>query len=239
VYARRSSLEYEPKAFYRDRDLSRELNHESTGEGIDVRYALTPLTTFSVNMAQQRDRFVSALDRNSDSLVVIPSIEFKPFALVSGRASFGYQRRKVLSGSAPDFNGTTALVDLTYTFRGRTRFDVGASRALEYSFLVERLDYVQTRLNGSVTQRIGDWWDVGASMGRARLTYLEQSTRTNQGLANFAPQTYFSYGLGLGFTVSRTRVGIFLDNGERQANLAEQDRGYRRRRIGSTLTYAF
>ena len=133
MYALRSRLEYDPNSIYRGSDLGHELNYTETGEGFDVRYALTPLTTFVMNITRQRARYDSSPLRDSDSVLVMPTVEFSPFALVSGRASFGYQKRTILTGDVPDFNGPIGLVDLTYTLLGRTRFVVGAPPQLQSS----------------------------------------------------------------------------------------------------------
>jgi hypothetical protein len=116
---------------------------------------------------------------------------------------------------------------------------VGVRRALEYSYLVERFDYIAAGVTVSVTQRLADAWDVGGNFGRARLTYLPQSTRASMGLLDFSPETYFTYGMDVGYNINRTRVGVYLDRRERQSDAPELFLGYRRFRIGSSVTYAF
>jgi hypothetical protein len=239
AYARRSRLEYKPNSLYLQTDLARVLNHTSAAEGIDLRYALTPLTTVAVNVDRARDRFEFAADRHSNSFSVSPSVEFKPFALVSGRASVGFRSRRFLTGGVPDFNGTVAFADLTYTMRERTRFAVAARRELEYSYIVGLRDYIVGDVTASVMQRFGESWDARGSLGRGRLTYRQPSTPTTPGAKAISPETVLTVGVDVGYNVARTRVGFQLEHRGRQAERGGSNRDYRRLRIGSSLTYAF
>ena len=239
AYAERSRVQYEPNSLYLGTDLARELNHTSTVEGVAVRYALTPYTTFAVGTERQRDRFTFALDRNANSVRVGPSVEFNPNALVSGRAAVGFVRRTFLTGGVPKFNGTNAYVDLNYTLLGQTRFAVGARRELEYSYLADLRDYVVTEVDGSVTQRLGESWDVDGNLGRARLSYRQESTPTNLSITNFPDETGLTYGGDVGYRIGHTRIAFHFDHQVRQSVLPEKNRAYRRLRIGSTLTYSF
>jgi hypothetical protein len=238
-YALRSRLEYEPNSLYLGTDLARQLNHTSAGEGAAVRWALTPFTTVSMETERQRDRFESAGDRDSDILRVAPSVELKPLALVSGRATVGFQRRKFLTGGQPDFNGTFAFADLSYTMLGRTRFSVAGRRSLEYSYLVGQHDYVVAEVTVSVTQRLGDSWDLGGSAGRGHLTYPNVSNPTNPGTMAFPDETVLSFGADVGYNVARARVGFHVEHRARETDRGSVGRGYERFRIGSTLTYVF
>jgi hypothetical protein len=235
VYALRSRLEYEPNSLYMGTDLGRELNHRSAGEGAAVRWALTPFTTISFQTERQRDRFESTGTNDSDIVRMAPTVEFKPLALVSGRATIGVQRRRFLAGGQPDFKGTFVFADLGYTLLGRTRFSVTARRNLEYSYLVGQQDYLVTEIGVSVIQRLGESWDVGGFLSRGHLTYL--ATSNNPAAVPIPPETIPSYGADVGYNVGRTRVGFHLEHRERDAT--SLDRGYKRLRMGSTLTYAF
>lgn len=239
VHARRSSVEYEPNSLYLQTDLARELNHASTGEGAAVRWALTPYTSFAVEIERQRDRFAFAAERNSDSVQVAPSVKFNPQALVSGRASVGFLRRTFLTGGVPEFNGLVAFVDLNYTLRERTRLAVAARRELEYSYLVGLRDYVVADVTASVMQRLGESWDAGGSLGRARLTQRQESTATTLGMAGIPDETVLSSSVDVGYNIGRTRVGFHLQHRARQTDRGELNRGYQRLRIGSSLTHAF
>ena len=82
AYLRRRDLEYDEDSFFLGSDLGEELNHTSSSEGVQVKYVATPYTTFAVAVERVRDRFGDDSDRNSDSIVVLPSVEFNPRAIV-------------------------------------------------------------------------------------------------------------------------------------------------------------
>jgi hypothetical protein len=239
VYVLRSKVAYQLNSLYLATDLARELNYTSAGEGLALRYVVTPFTTVAVAVERQRDRFEFAADRAANSLRVTPTIEFNPLALVSGSASVGFRRRTFLSGQVPEFNGTTAFADLHYTLLGRTRFGVAARRDLEYSYLVGNPDYILSDVTASVTQRLGESWDVGGTVGRAFLTYSRGTIPTNSVLAAAPNESYLLFGMDAGYRLGRTRVGFHLQHSARQSDVPVPFRGYQRLRVGSTVTYVF
>jgi hypothetical protein len=237
VYAVRTRVAYEANSRYSGTDLGHALNHRSAAEGLALRYVLTPFTTLAVAIERQRDRFEVANDRESNSVRVTPSVEFNPLALVNGRASVGFRKRTFLTGGVPEFNGTTALVDLKYTLLGRTRFAVAAHRDLQYSYVFR--DYIEAEVTASVTQRIGESWDVGGYLGRARLTFSRQTTPTSRVIEDIPDETVLTSGADAGYTLGHMRVGFHVEHRARQSDLPVRHRGYQRLRMGSTLTYVF
>jgi hypothetical protein len=192
----------------------------------------------TVEIERQRDRFELSPDRNSDSFRIAPSVTFSPLALVSGRASLGYQRRKFLAGGQPDFSGTIAFVDLNYTLLGRTQFTVAAQRQLEYSYLVGQYQYVNAGVTGSVVQRLADAWDIGGSFGRTRLTYSQVVAPGNPTAPLFPDETILVASGNIGYNVGRARIGFLVEHRRRAAGSAGT-RAYERLRMGSTITYVF
>jgi hypothetical protein len=238
VFGSRSRLDYDTNTFYQGTDLSQVLNYTGRGVGTSLRYVLTPLTTIGVTVDRQHDRFDSAPDRNSESFNVTPMVEFNPRALISGSASFGFRHRKSVAGTAPDYNGSVANADLTYTLLGRTRFTVNGRRQLEYSYVVGRMDYVDASLTLGVSQRFADSWDVGGSITRSRLSYGNVSSPTDSTVTiAFPDETIIGWMAETGYNFARTRVGVRVERFERKATA--QLRAYQRLRIGSTLTYEF
>ncbi len=240
AYALRSGVEYEPDAEFRGTDLAQSLNVSSTGEAVGVRHAWTPFTTFSVEVERRRDRFEFGTVRDADTLTVAPTVEFNPLALVSGRATVGYQKRKNLSGVVPDWSGTFVFVNLAYAFRARTQLAVSARRSLEYSYVVGRADYWISDITPTITQRFGDSWDVIGFFGRAHLSYREVSVPTSEiSIPVYPDETILSSGLDLGYNIRTTRVGFKAEYRTRQNNVQALDRGYERLRIGPTVTHRF
>ncbi len=72
--------------------LGRRLDRDATTFGLSMRRDVTPLTTWTVEGEQQHDRFVLSPERDADGLRVVTGFEFKPFALISGKALVGYRR---------------------------------------------------------------------------------------------------------------------------------------------------
>jgi len=235
----RSRLEYEPNSIYLNTDLAALLNHDSSSESIGIKYAMTHLTTVAVEASQERARFDTAFDRNSDEWRITPMAEFSPFALVTGRVAIGYYVRTFaplgpLAGSQA--SGTNVFADLSYTLLGRTHFTFGASRRLEYSYLARLYNYVEAGINGSVTQRLGESWDVVGRLERDRLIY-GQSAPTD--LVVTPNETVLSYGVDLGYHVGRIRIGSYFTHNQRDQDDSSLLRGYQRLRVGASATYVF
>jgi len=233
-----ASLEYAQNSFYLGTDLAAAFNYTTTGERIGVRYAATRLTTLVVDVTRDRAKFDTSTIRNSDEVRIVPAVEFSPFALVTGHAAIAIFKRSFTNGTEPAV-GTAALVDLSYVLLGRTRFNFGVNRRLEYSYLPGMQDYILEGETLSVTQRLGESWDVGGVLGTSRISYREL-TLANGALSPPIPdETVLSYEIDLGYKVGRARVGFYFEHRQRTSDLAAPNRGYERVRTGSTVTYAF
>lgn len=259
AHVRRSALDYDANSLYLGTDLSRALNRRSTGEGLALRYALTPLTTISMEVDRDRDRFEFENGQNSRNIRFTPAVEFKPSALISGRAYAGFQKRTFDDSRLPDFTGTIVFADLTYALLGRTLFTIQGQRQLEYSYLavVGATDYLLGGANLGVTHRFGEAWDLGAFAGRYRLTYRVEralpagSTQppaassadvpgvTPVVLPTSSDERVWNYGGDVGYTFGRTRLGVRAEWTERDAEERSIRRTYERLRVNSSITYAF
>jgi hypothetical protein len=239
LYGGRSRVVYEGGTLYLGTDLAHAFNHTETIGGAAFRYAATPLTTVAVSLEQQRDRFAFSSDRNSDSFRVMPAVEFKPLALISGRAAVGFRRFSFVQGDVPDIEGVVADVDLTYTLRGRTQFTVAARRDLEYSYRDLQNVYVIAGFTVSATQRIGDGWELRGTVGRFHLDY-RNTFQAGAGLAGETAgpgESDLSLGMGIGYHIGRSRVGFNVDRYQRSSLAVGRD--YERLVVGSSLTYIF
>lgn len=235
IRASRSSVRYEEDAVFLDSNLAQALNRRATGEGFSLRYALTPLTTLSLDVDRERDRFDFATVRNSDSLRIGPAVEFKPFALISGRAYVGFRERTFHDPAIPKFTGTAARVDLTYTLLGRTSFNFAAERDLAYSYRQTNDDYVNTDLALSVNHRLAEPWDVGARVGRGRLAY--RASLPGSPVVSYAERVR-SAGAEVGYRLGHTRLGFHVDYFTRDSDI-EAFRRYDRLLVSSSVTYTF
>jgi hypothetical protein len=237
AFTRRTSLEYEANSVFLNTDLSRVLNHASTGEGASLRYALTPLTTVGVQAEQSRDRFEFASDRDSDNTIITANLNLNPRALISGGVSIGVQEHRVLAGGGPNFQGTVAAADLSYLLLGRTRFSIAARRQLDYSF-VDQTDYLNSGLGVAIAQRLGERWDIGGSTTRDRLNYRRKGLVNPAGLS-FPDETVLTTTGDVSYNLGRTRIGARAEYRERRNDGSSAFRGYDRLRVGATVTYTF
>jgi len=237
VYGQRSHEEYD-NALYRGVNLAQTLSYNTTMGGAAVRYEATPLTTFSVSAQQSSDSFVNSPERNSDTFVLMPSVEFKPLALISGHARVGFRMTSFHSAVQPDFNSTIASVDLQYVWRSRTQFSGGLQRDLQYSYLESQYDYVLVGWNVSVTQRVATNWDVRGTVARYNLNYRRPPFAAPSS-ETLPTERILSLGADAGYLIGRrSRIGFGVERTSRAADL-QLGRGYDRLRVGSSFTFGF
>lgn len=216
-------------------DLALTLNTDSRADGARLRYALTPLTTLGVEADRDELRFELDPTRNSSGYRVRGLAEFKPTALISGRASVGIRHREFDTADEPPYTGTIAALDLSYRLLGRTRFDVELQRDLSSSYRADYLDFLQTGLGLAVTHRLSGFWDVLASAARYDLDY----GISNPSASDAAPaERVVNYSAGIAYRLGRGRLGVDVSHQDRTA-ASDQSRYYRRTRVSSFFTYGF
>ena len=223
---------YETGEEFQDVSLSVALDRDTRLYGGGVEIAVTPLTTFQLNLEQGQDRFVLSPERDADTFKVLPGFKFKPFALIDGSLFVGYRQFETLSPLVPDFGGVIALVDLGYTMR-RTRVSGNYNRDVTYSFDTIEPYYLQTDWAIAVVQKITSTWDIVARGGRYRLDYemiaVPGATRRTD--------TGIRYGGGIGYTLGEyIRLGVDVNYMDRKSE-ADITRNYEGVRGGFTVTY--
>ena len=232
--ARERRREYEDEQF-EGANLRTELNQRTEQVDVALRVALTPLTTFVVNVDAARDRFPSAPFRNTDSTGVLPGFELKPFALISGTAFVGYRRVDALEPAVPDFSGVVGNMAVAYTLRGRTRFDLSARRGIEYSYDAQRPYYVVEGAALTVTEALGRRWDVRATYGADSLNYRDRSDGPIAG-ARRGVDRASARGIGVGHRFgSSARIGFDLTYFVRRSPVTTRE--YEGWRGGGSFTY--
>jgi Putative beta-barrel porin 2 len=236
VAARRGSLEFDEDETFNGVPLARTLNNDSTAYEAGLRLALTPLTTLQVTGAYQRDRFDTALERDTRSWRLTPTLEFDADALVSGRLTLGYTSFEPESPSLEPYRGLTAAGTLAWSV-DRTRFEGTIDRDVRYSYEALQPYYLTTGGRLTLTQLIGGPFDVQVRVGRQRLEYRD-----------FAPldvdsgprrtDTITTWGGGIGFRLGETaRIGVNYEDTARRSPRAE--RNFDRQRIYGSLAYGF
>jgi hypothetical protein len=211
--------------------LRQRLDRDSNTFGLSVRRDVTPLTTWTVEGEQQHDRFVLSPERDADALRVVTGFEFKPFALISGKALVGYRRFDTTSPAVPDYTGPVASADLGYVLRA-TRLTARVERDVTYSFEALEPYYLLTDLGFTITQRLTSRWDVVGRAARQVLDYKAVGALTAPGRTDRGRQL----GGGVGYHVGEImRLGLDTEYVSRRSPIT--NRSYDGWRSGLSITY--
>ena len=233
--------------------LQRTLNQQTTTLAVAGKHQFTPLTTFVVRYEQLRDEFEFSPVRDSESYRVMPGVEFKPRALISGKAYVGYRRftpaeREVL----PEFSGLVAQLGLSYTLLGSTTFGVSYARDLTYSYTELQPFFVNQSVGVSVRRAVGRRFDVLLSGDRHAYDYenllLTPVLISVDAAGNFLSATFvevpqrrditWNYSASLGYRIGDGRVGFGVAYWQRESP-TNAFRDYDNLRFGTTVTYGF
>jgi hypothetical protein len=227
---RRTTTNFDDAAEFRGEDLAVVL--DNTLDGVDGTFGmqLTPLTSVSLVVSQEWQRFDLSPDRDSDTLRVTPMVSFSPGGLLNGSAAIGYRRFSGRSAELPDFSGLVAVVNVSATIVGRHRLDTSFSRDLRYSYEEVTPYYLSTGGTVTLTSQVSGPFDV-------RVTGTLQSLDYSQSNAGQAPDTYRAYGGGVGYRIRQTlRVGVNAEWSHRASDQSA-DRTFRNNRIFGTFTW--
>lgn len=230
----RQRVDFAKDAVFLQSNLQFELDRTVTSGAAIVRHQLTPLTSISIDVGRQQDRFEFSPLRNSDSTVAGVQVTFDPFALIKGTARLGYRDFSPVDQTLPGYNGTTAAVDLTYVLQGSTRVAVAIGRDIQYSYDVERPYYLQTGFSGSLAQQIYGPLDAVVRVGVQRLAYRDRLDRVVS--VPDREDTVRTYGGGVGYHVGRDlRIGVNIDKYRRLSDVNQ--RRYDGLKFGTSVTY--
>lgn len=200
-------------------------------EGL-VGFELTPLTAFEVNVSHEEQRFDHAVERDANSIRVLPTLRFSPMGLLSGSVAIGYRRFTALDPRTPNFSGMIGSATTGVTLYERHRLDVTFNRDLTYSY--DRVTPYYIATGGSVgwTWLIVQRFDVKASVSRNQMRYHGQAVPTAA-----TDDTYFAYSAGAGYRPGRNlRLGIAGDWFRRESQTSA-DRTYENNRVYGTFTW--
>jgi hypothetical protein len=219
-----------------DMALAAALNRTEQEATASAAWALTPLTTFVLKGAHRTDTFDISDDRNSRSVSVMPGLEFKPLALISGTAYVGLRSFQPVEDDLPGFTGVTAAVDLRYIAQDRLRIDVRLSRDIDYSFEVDLPYFVATGGQVEAMQALGGGWDVVGRTGGTRMAY--QAFDRGFALIDGRVDRAWMVGVGVGRRLGTdVRVGVDVNHVTRRSTQAS--RRYSGVRAGGAVTYGF
>jgi hypothetical protein len=233
----RRNVAYDAEESYNDTQLQETLNRRTHRRLLEARYDVTPLTTATLRGEVVRDRFQFSPLRDANSVAVVPGVEFKSRALVSGHARIGFRRFSPINATLSPFSGVVASAALSYTWQGSTRFTFSADRDLTYSY--ERLQpyYVLNGIGISIRRQVVGAIDATASVRREQYGYrdllLPGATVDDLRRVDIVRSLSGSLGYRIGNSM---RAGFGLTYRERESN-STRFRDFQGFRFITTLDY--
>jgi hypothetical protein len=241
---KRTKTDYPETETYNEVSMRFRFNRWTDVYTVSARYALTPLTAIFLDTEYVREKFEFDVFRNSAGFRLLPGVELKPMALISGSARVGYRQLNFDSPGVPDYTGLVASVNLGYTLLGATRFGVELNRDVQFSYEQFRPYYLLTGITATVTHRLTNVWDLQARAGNQQLEYRSAALPSGgpdaDPLAPFGDRTdnVVFYGGGVGYRIGPdVRLGFNVDYYTRRAERTVDQ--YEGLRIGSSVTYGF
>jgi hypothetical protein len=240
VARRHGETRFDGDAFFLGQNLRETLNRDSDTWAFAVRHKHSSLTTVGVRAETQRDRFPYSPVRDTDSFRVMPGVEFKPRALISGSAWVGYRSFSPTSSLVPSQTGLVSQLALSYTLLSATTFGVTYDRDFQFGLETGYPYFVDNSVGVFVRRAVGGKFDVIGNVARHRYDYEQLSVQT----AEIAPtpkrvETTDNYGVNLGYRLKRqTRLGFGVSYWTRDSTTLSS-RIYDGLRMGTTVTYGF
>ena len=234
--ARRTSVTFDQASVFDGVFLSETLNSRTNVFEAGLELYLTPLTTMTMLVSRQEDRFEAAPERNSDSLRVMPTLRLDAPAIIQGSLAVGYRRFNGIDPGLPDYRGLVFKGSLSHVIAERTKVGVSIARDVEYSF--ERLEpyYLTTGARLTVNHQLRDTIDLRAAAARDRLDYQGQPTLP--ALTTERRDHVELVSAGFGYLLRpNVRVGLDLEYSRRRSH--RFDRQYDRTRLLGSASYGF
>jgi hypothetical protein len=233
---RHGSLEFDQDEFFNGVPLAATMNSDYDAFESGLRIALTPLTILQVTGLFQRDRFDTASGRDSTTWRIVPTFEFAPDALISGRLTVGFTSFEPESSSIDAYRGLTTSGSLVWSM-DTTKLEGRIERDVHYSYEVLQPYYLTTGAQITLTQIIAGPLDVQLSAGRQRLEYRDNEAVPDPSAAERA-DTVVIWSAGLGYRLGDTaRIGINYEDASRDSIVFL--RTFDRHRIYGSLSYGF
>ena len=232
------TVEFDEDAEFDGSSLHETLNRTSRGPSAALRYAVTPLTSLVLSAEAVENRFPFSPVRDTDAFRLVPGVDFRPGAMISGSAHVGHQRIQAHDEALPSFSGTVAAVDLSYTLRRATTFTVALNRDVDYSYDTLEVYYVRDGYGGSIRRELGWLLDVTAEAARYEYNYRSiGNDPSSLALEGDSRDTVHRYAVSLGYPISgATRLTVGLAYWKRRSNRADY-RNYDRLQFSTGLSY--
>lgn len=230
VNGNQAKVAYEPDSEFRGVDLRQSFDGRRQAVDAGVAVALTPLTTFTLSVAREQQRFELSPDRDSNAWRVSPTVTFSPGGLLTGSASVGYRRFHTLSPTLPDYSGLVSLVTVGATIYGRHQVLALFNRDVQYSYDLTTAYYVGTGGTVTWTLAVVGPIDLRGTAGRFLMDYRGGGEQAGSDKTT-------TYGGGVGYRFSnRARLSVNAEWSRRDSNRSAE-RGYRNHRIFAGLTW--
>jgi hypothetical protein len=229
VNGTQKKIGYEPDEEFRGVDLEQSFNGRRRAIDAGLAFALTPLTTLTMVVEHEQQRFQLSPDRNSNAWRVSPTFTFSPTGVLTGSASVGYRRFEPVSPTLPAYTGLVSVVNISATIYGRHQVQGQFSRDVQYSYDLDNDYYIGTGGTMSWTWLLFGPIDVRATGGRYLMDYrggpLESSDMSS------------TYGGGVGYRFgNRARLGANIVISRRDSKNSS-DRDFRNQRLFVGLTW--
>lgn len=236
VSAVRTQIRFAEEADFLGVNLKTSLNRVASSYSVNLRHALTPLTSITLSGTHSAAQFEFLADRNTISNSANMTMTFAPLALMRGSVSVGFDDFKPADPELPGYQGLIANVDLTYVLLGSTRFAIAGGRGVQYSYDAAQPYYVQSRIGGSVAQQIFGPFDVQV---RGDISFLDYRNRAGASIAVLdRADRVTTVGVGVGFHMGKDlRLSFNVDQNNRDTRVA--DHAYEKFLIGTSLAYGF
>jgi hypothetical protein len=233
------TITFDDNAIYAGQYLRETLNRDEDIYRATVRFKHSVLTNLGLRVEAQTDRFAFSPERNADSFRIMPGIELKPKALISGSAWLGFRSFNPKASLLPAQSGLASRLALSYTLFGATTFGVAYNRDYNFAYEVLTPYYVANDVEVSVRRALGGRFDVILNAGNHRYAFQALTGGIAQSSPILAPvDTTQDYGINLGRMMSRqTRIGFGVSHWTRRSTDATRD--YNDLRVGLTTTYGF
>jgi O-antigen ligase len=233
LFVRQETFRHQADAVFLGSNLRNALNRRTDAIGLQLRYALTPLTTVVASGERSHDRFDYMPDRDSESWRVESGVDLSRFALIAGRGRIGYRRFVGTGGGLQAYSGVIASVEASSTLRRRTRVEISSQRDVNYSWDLLYPYFVLTGNTVTVTPQLTRTWDVQGRAGLLRLAY--RPAAGSVGLPNRLDR-FELLGTGFGYRLGRDmRLGFDVDRERRTSPI--QQRTFLGYRSGVSITY--
>jgi hypothetical protein len=234
--ARRTTVTFDQASVFDGIALSETLNSRTTALEAGLELYLTPLTTVTMMVSGQQDRFASTPERNADSIKLMPTVRLEAPAIIQGTLAVGYRRFDGLDPRLPDYHGVVFQGSLSHVIAERTKVALGLNRDVQYSFEVLEPYYLTSGARLTITHQLRDTLEVRAVASRDRLEYQAQVSAIELLGERLDHVELISAGFGYQLG-SNVRVGLDVEYARRRSG--RTDRAYDRTRVLGSASYGF